>query len=133
MSVSELSLIACHAVRQARRILTVRKTGETWLGFESTFDECRVVVEPMTKNTFGLIISTDPRIGAYLYLVCEAAGGLTRRNRITAIQPQHGATAPGRFLAERHYGAEMLVSCYIGCAPEGTQVVPGMFGFLIYW
>jgi Ras-related GTP-binding protein A/B len=39
------------------------KTGETWVGFESTFDECRVVLEPMTKNTFGLVISTDPRIG----------------------------------------------------------------------
>ena len=49
-----------------------RKTGETWLGFESTFDNCRVVVEPMTKNTFGLVISTDPRIGESLLALASS-------------------------------------------------------------
>ena len=40
-----------------------RRTGEQWLGFESTFDDCRVLVEPLTRNSFVLVISVDPRIG----------------------------------------------------------------------
>jgi Ras-related GTP-binding protein A/B len=33
------------------------------MGFESKFDACTVVLEPMTRNTFLLLISVDPRIG----------------------------------------------------------------------
>jgi hypothetical protein len=40
-----------------------RRNGEQWVGFESTFDECKVVLEPLTKNTFILVVSVDPIIG----------------------------------------------------------------------
>ncbi|ORY29647.1 Gtr1/RagA G protein conserved region-domain-containing protein [Naematelia encephala] len=41
---------------------TCQRTGEQFLGFESKFDECTVVLEPMTRNTFILIVSVDPRV-----------------------------------------------------------------------
>lgn len=42
-----------------------RKTGEQWFGFEATFDDCRVVLEPSTKNTFMMVVSVDPRVGEH--------------------------------------------------------------------
>ncbi|CAD6587425.1 MAG: GTP-binding protein gtr1 [Tremellales sp. Tagirdzhanova-0007] len=41
---------------------TCQRTGERFFGFESKFDECTVVLEPMTTNTFLLLVSVDPRI-----------------------------------------------------------------------
>lgn len=40
---------------------TCQRTGESFVGFESQFDGVAVVLEPLTKNTFILIASTDPR------------------------------------------------------------------------
>lgn len=38
-----------------------QRTGEQFVGFESHFDEITAVLEPLTKNTFILIVCTDPR------------------------------------------------------------------------
>jgi Ras-related GTP-binding protein A/B len=40
---------------------TCQRTGEVFVGFESQFDGLTVVLEPLTKNTFVLLVSTDPR------------------------------------------------------------------------
>ncbi|EIW69853.1 Gtr1/RagA G protein Gtr1 [Tremella mesenterica] len=41
---------------------TCQRIGETFSSFESKFDDCTVVLEPLTRNTFILIVSVDPRI-----------------------------------------------------------------------
>lgn len=41
---------------------TCQRTGEQFLGFEADFDGCVVVLEPLTRNTFMLVITTDPRL-----------------------------------------------------------------------
>lgn len=33
------------------------------MGFEAKFDECTVVLEPLTQNTFVLVVAADPRVG----------------------------------------------------------------------
>jgi len=33
------------------------------MGFESKFEDCTVVLEPLSKNTFLLLVSVDPRVG----------------------------------------------------------------------
>lgn len=33
------------------------------MGFEAKFDDCTVVLEPLTTNTFILIVAADPRVG----------------------------------------------------------------------
>ncbi|WOO78773.1 Ras-related GTP-binding protein A [Vanrija pseudolonga] len=43
---------------------TCQRTGEQFLGFEADFDGCVVVLEPLTRNTFMLVITTDPRLTA---------------------------------------------------------------------
>ena len=40
-----------------------RRTGEAFTGFEARFDECTAVLEPLTQNTFILIVAADPRVG----------------------------------------------------------------------
>jgi Ras-related GTP-binding protein A/B len=40
---------------------TCQRTGETFVGFESQFDGITIVLEPLTRNTFVLVVSTDPR------------------------------------------------------------------------
>jgi Ras-related GTP-binding protein A/B len=40
-----------------------RRTAEEFSGFESKFDGCTVVLEPLTKNTYVLIVANDPRVG----------------------------------------------------------------------
>ena len=45
-----------------------RRTGEAFTGFEAKFDECTVVLEPLTQNTFILIVAADPRVGEYRIL-----------------------------------------------------------------
>ena len=47
-------------------MLTTRRTGENFTGFEAQFDGCTVVLEPLTKNTYVLMVSIDSRIGGYL-------------------------------------------------------------------
>ena len=42
---------------------TCQRTGETFTGFETRFDECTVVLEPLTQNQFVLIVSADPAVG----------------------------------------------------------------------
>lgn len=67
-----------------------RRNGEQWVGFESTFDECKVVLEPLTKNTFILVVSVDPIIG-------ERAGerAPSSRSRLTRPFARHLAHLPG--------------------------------------
>lgn len=38
------------------------------MGFEAKFDECTVVLEPLTQNTFILVVAADPRVGAWAFL-----------------------------------------------------------------
>jgi hypothetical protein len=45
------------------RKLTIRRTAEEITGFEAKFDGCCVVMEPLTKNTYVLVVSSDPRVG----------------------------------------------------------------------
>lgn len=42
-----------------------RRTGEEFTGFESKFDGCCVVMEPLTRNTYVLVVASDPRVGTY--------------------------------------------------------------------
>ncbi|GFZ48207.1 GTP-binding protein GTR1, partial [Saitozyma sp. JCM 24511] len=53
---------------------TCQRNGEQWVGFESTFDECKVVLEPLTKNTFILVVSVDPimEVGMLQYNIRES-------------------------------------------------------------
>ncbi|KAK1922974.1 Gtr1/RagA G protein conserved region-domain-containing protein [Papiliotrema laurentii] len=41
---------------------TCQRTGEAFMGFEAKFDDCTVVLEPLTTNTFILIVAADPRV-----------------------------------------------------------------------
>jgi len=43
--------------------LILRRTAEEFTGFEAKFDGCCVVMEPLTKNTYVLVVSSDPRVG----------------------------------------------------------------------
>jgi Ras-related GTP-binding protein A/B len=45
--------------------LIVRRTAEEFTGFEAKFDGCCVVMEPLTKNTYVLVVSSDPRVGKF--------------------------------------------------------------------
>lgn len=41
---------------------TCQRTGEVFAGFETAFDELTVVLEPLSKNTYVLVVSVDPRV-----------------------------------------------------------------------
>lgn len=41
---------------------TCQRTGEVFMGFETAFDGLSVVLEPMSKNTYILVVSVDPRV-----------------------------------------------------------------------
>lgn len=41
---------------------TCQRTAEEFTGFEAKFDGCCVVMEPLTKNTYVLVVSSDPRV-----------------------------------------------------------------------
>jgi Ras-related GTP-binding protein A/B len=41
---------------------TCQRTGEAFTGFETAFDGLSVVLEPMSKNTYILVVSVDPRV-----------------------------------------------------------------------
>lgn len=43
---------------------TCQKTGEQFYGFDAQFDGVTVVLEPMTRNTFAMVVGVDPRVGA---------------------------------------------------------------------
>ena len=43
--------------------LMFRRTAEEFSGFESKFGGCTIVLEPLTKNTYVLIVANDPRVG----------------------------------------------------------------------
>jgi hypothetical protein len=66
----------------------LRRNGEQWVGFESTFDECKVVLEPLTKNTFILVVSVDPIMG-------ERASERAPSNHFTHPFALHLAHLPG--------------------------------------
>ena len=40
-----------------------RRIDETFASFETKFDGCTVVLEPLTRNTYVLIVSADPAVG----------------------------------------------------------------------
>ncbi|KLT44912.1 hypothetical protein CC85DRAFT_283225 [Cutaneotrichosporon oleaginosum] len=44
---------------------TCQRTGEVFTGFETAFDGLCVVLEPMSKNTYILVVSVDPRVREY--------------------------------------------------------------------
>lgn len=44
---------------------TCQKTGEQFYGFDAQFDGVTVVLEPLTKNTFAMVVGVDPRVGEY--------------------------------------------------------------------
>lgn len=44
---------------------TCQRTGEEFAGFETSFDGVSVVLEPMTRNTFVLVVVVDPRVGKW--------------------------------------------------------------------
>jgi len=48
-----------------------RRTGEEFTGFESKFDGCCVVMEPLTRNTYVLVVASDPRVGTFLDWQCQ--------------------------------------------------------------
>lgn len=41
---------------------TCQRIGEEFASFETRFDGCTVVVEPLTRNTYMLIVSADPAV-----------------------------------------------------------------------
>ncbi|WVN89649.1 uncharacterized protein L203_104879 [Cryptococcus depauperatus CBS 7841] len=55
-----------------------QRNHEQYQGFEAKFDDCTIVLEPMTRNTFVLLISIDPRIetAAMLYNINQARNHL---------------------------------------------------------
>lgn len=60
---------------------TCQKTGEQFYGFDAQFDGVTVVLEPMTRNTFAMVVGVDPRVGAY--------------NQLTLVQGLADATESG--------------------------------------
>ncbi|WRT70558.1 uncharacterized protein IL334_007556 [Kwoniella shivajii] len=54
---------------------TSSRNHEQYHGFEAKFDDCTVILEPLTKSTYIMIISVDPRVetGALLYNVHQAS------------------------------------------------------------
>lgn len=50
----------CEIVKHFRK--TCARTNEQFVGFETSFDGCAVVLEPLTKNTYLLVVATDPRV-----------------------------------------------------------------------
>lgn len=51
-----------------------RRNHERYQGFQAKFDACTVVLEPLSRNTYILLVSNDPRIetGAMLYNIHRA-------------------------------------------------------------
>lgn len=47
---------------------TCQKTGEQFYGFDAQFDGVTVVLEPMTRNTFAMVIGVDPTVGEWQQL-----------------------------------------------------------------
>lgn len=89
------------------RLIAFRRTAEQFMGFESKFDECTVVLEPMTKNTFLLLISVDPRIGTVIIRHSSAEGS---RNRDAPVYHPSITTTPLRVCDESGTRPEMRVS-----------------------
>ncbi|WVQ95527.1 hypothetical protein IAU59_002624 [Kwoniella sp. CBS 9459] len=54
---------------------TCQRNHEQYHGFEAKFDDCTVVLEPLTRNTYVLLVSVDPRAetGALVYNVHQAS------------------------------------------------------------
>ncbi|WWC92149.1 uncharacterized protein L201_007103 [Kwoniella dendrophila CBS 6074] len=54
---------------------TCSRNHEQYHGFEAKFDDCTIILEPLTKNTYIMLISVDPRVetGALLYNVHQAS------------------------------------------------------------
>ena len=59
----------------------IRRTAEEFTGFEAKFDGCCVVMEPLTKNTYVLVVSSDPRVGK----ISSPLFGLELRSAETAM------------------------------------------------
>ena len=79
------------------------------MGFESKFDDCTVVLEPMTTNTFLLIVSLDPRIGTHRH--CSVYVRLTsNRDGNAAICDFKLANPPVRICRKASTGTEVRVS-----------------------
>ncbi len=76
------------------------------MGFESKFDDCTVVLEPMTKNTFLLLVSVDPRIGEWLVPRYTDSS----RNRDGPVQPPSGSATYIRIRYQDGPRPEMRVS-----------------------
>ncbi|WVQ86022.1 hypothetical protein IAT38_008190 [Cryptococcus sp. DSM 104549] len=75
------------------------RSGEKYQGFEAKFDDCTVVLEPLTYSTFILLVSVDPRIepGALQYNIHRAQahmaefgakGPLTRKCGLCKNDPE---------------------------------------------
>ncbi|ORX41120.1 Gtr1/RagA G protein conserved region-domain-containing protein [Kockovaella imperatae] len=45
---------------------TCQRTGESFTGFEAKFDDCTVVLEPLTQNQFVLVVAADPIVESAL-------------------------------------------------------------------
>nr|XP_019051233.1 Gtr1/RagA G protein Gtr1 [Kwoniella bestiolae CBS 10118]OCF30163.1 Gtr1/RagA G protein Gtr1 [Kwoniella bestiolae CBS 10118] len=54
---------------------TCSRNHEQYHGFEAKFNDCTVILEPLTKNTYIMIVSVDPRVetGALLYNVHQSS------------------------------------------------------------
>ncbi|WWC98727.1 hypothetical protein V866_005620 [Kwoniella sp. B9012] len=54
---------------------TCSRNHEQYHGFEAKFNDCTIVLEPLTKNTYIMIVSVDPRVetGALLYNVHQSS------------------------------------------------------------
>ncbi|KAL7422705.1 GTP-binding protein gtr1 [Cryptotrichosporon argae] len=71
---------------------TCQRNGEQFFGFETKFEECTVVLEPLTKNTFIMLVSTDPRIEPAMlqYLIHNAQLHFVEIGTLTEIARKCG-------------------------------------------
>lgn len=80
---------------------TCQKTGEQFYGFDAQFDGVTVVLEPMTRNTFAMVVGVDPTVGEYFFeldypQLLVWAIELTNRSWTRQVQHEPGAPAPRR-------------------------------------
>ncbi|ODN99378.1 Gtr1/RagA G protein Gtr1 [Cryptococcus wingfieldii CBS 7118] len=88
-----------------------QRNHEQYQGFECKFEDCTVVLEPLTRNTFILLISTDPRTepGLMLYNIHQAQGHMAEFGGRMSLGRKCG-------LCEREGGGE---GGYVGDQGEG--------------
>ncbi|WWD20577.1 hypothetical protein CI109_105053 [Kwoniella shandongensis] len=69
-----------------------QRNHEQYQGFEAKFDGCTVVLEPLTRNTYILIVSSDPRIetGALLFNIHQAQNHMSEFGARSVLERKCG-------------------------------------------